>query len=155
MNDDKKNTDWPRPLQGVRVIDFSQLLPGPFCTHLLTEMGAETIKVEPPGGDPLRRLNPDKFNFYHRGKQSLCIDARAPGATEMLLNLIADADVLVEGFRPGVMDALQLGFDTASSRNPHLIYASITGYGQDGPYARRPAHDINCVAAYGPSWPNR
>jgi len=140
---------WPRPLEGVRIIDFSQLLPGPYCTHLLTEMGAETIKVEPPAGDPLRKINPAKFDFYNRGKRSVCIDAKKQGASEFLLRLIADADVLIEGFRPGVMQSLGLGFEAARACNPHLIYASITGYGQDGPYARRPGHDVNFVAAAG------
>jgi crotonobetainyl-CoA:carnitine CoA-transferase CaiB-like acyl-CoA transferase len=141
--------DWPQPLAGVRVIDFSQLLPGPYCTHLLTELGAETIKVEAPGGDPLRKMNAAKFNFYNRGKQSVCVDAREPEARDFLLRLIADADVVVEGFRPGAMDRLGLGYEAARAVNPHLVYASISGYGQTGPYARWPGHDVNFVAAGG------
>ena len=140
---------WPKPLEGVRIIDFSLLLPGPYCTHLLTEMGAETIKVEPPGGDPVRGLNAAAFAFCNRGKKSVCVDAKAPGSKEFLLRLIADADVVVEGFRPGVMDALGIGFEEARAHNGHLIYASISGYGQDGPYAKRPGHDVNFIAAAG------
>ena len=141
--------DWPRPLDGVRIVDFSVLVPGPFCTHMLTEMGAQTIKVEPPGGDPVRRMNPAAFAGLNRGKQSVCVDAKLPESKEFLLRLIADADVLVEGFRPGVMEALGLGFEQASARNPQLLYASISGYGQDGPYAERPGHDVNFIAAAG------
>lgn len=140
---------WPQPLEGVRIVDFSVLLPGPYCTHLLIQMGAEAVKVEPPGGDPVREMNPLAFSLLNRGKKSVCIDAKAPDAREFLLRLIADADVVVEGFRPGVMDALGLGFAQARKRNPRVIYASISGYGQDGPYARRPGHDLNFVAAAG------
>lgn len=140
---------WPRPLVGVRVLDFSVLLPGPYCTHLLSQMGAEVIKVEPPGGDPVREINPHAFSLLNRGKKSVCVDAKAPESTEFLLRMAADADVVVEGFRPGVMGAFGLGFEPMRERNPHLIYASISGYGQDGPYARRPGHDINFIAAAG------
>ncbi len=140
---------WPQPLAGVRIVDFSVLLPGPYCTHLLTQMGAEAIKVEPPGGDPVREINPQAFSLLNRGKKSICVDAKAADSTEFLLRLIADADVVVEGFRPGVMDAFGLGFEQMRERNPHLIYASISGYGQDGPYAHRPGHDLNFVAAAG------
>lgn len=140
---------WPQPLVGVKIIDFSLLLPGPYCTHLLTEMGATTIKVEPPSGDPVRSMSPKAFGFYNRGKQSVCVDAKRPEVREFLLRLTDDADVIVEGFRPGVMDTLGLGFDTVRARNPHLIYVSISGYGQDGVYAQRPGHDVNIIAAAG------
>jgi crotonobetainyl-CoA:carnitine CoA-transferase CaiB-like acyl-CoA transferase len=138
-----------QPLSGVKVIDFSLLLPGPYCTHLLTGMGATVIKVEPPTGDPVRRMNPESFNFINRGKQSICIDAKLATSIDKLLTLMQDADVVVEGFRPGVMDALGLGFEAIKRVNPHVIYASISGYGQDGPYAQRPGHDINFMAAAG------
>jgi crotonobetainyl-CoA:carnitine CoA-transferase CaiB-like acyl-CoA transferase len=141
--------NWPRPLEGVRIVDFSVLLPGPHCTQLLVQMGAEVIKVEPPGGDPVRAMNPHAFALLNRGKKSVCIDAKTPDAQEFLLRLIADADVVVEGFRPGVMDGFGLGFEQARDRNPRVIYASISGYGQDGPYARRPGHDLNFLAAAG------
>lgn len=140
---------WPRPLEGVRVIDLSLLLPGPYCTSLLAQMGATVVKVEPPGGDPVRQLNPAGFAVANRGKQSVVVDAHEPGGRALLARLVDDADVLVEGFRPGVMDRLGLGFEAARARNPHLVYASISGYGQDGPYADRPGHDVNVVAAAG------
>jgi len=140
---------WPRPLEGVRVVDFSLLLPGPYCTHLLTEMGATTVKVEPPGGDPMRHLSPEGFAHLHRGQQSVCVDARTAEAREFVLRLVADADVVVEGFRPGAMHALGLGFEDMARRNPHLVYLSLSAYGQSGPYARRPGHDVNVIAAAG------
>lgn len=143
------DTAWPEPLKGIRVIDFSLLLPGPHCTHMLAEMGATVVKVEPPGGDLLREFNPPLFAYLNRGKESVCADARQEGPRQMLLNLVADADVVVEGFRPGVMASLGLGFDAVAKRNPHVIYASISGYGQDGPYANRPGHDVNVIAAAG------
>jgi crotonobetainyl-CoA:carnitine CoA-transferase CaiB-like acyl-CoA transferase len=138
-----------QPLAGVQIVDFSLLLPGPYCTHLLTEMGATTVKVEPPTGDPVRQMNPESFNFINRGKQSICVDAKLASSREKLLQLMKDADVVVEGFRPGVMDALGLGFEVIKRVNPHVIYASISGYGQDGPYAQRPGHDLNFMAAAG------
>jgi len=141
--------NWPQPLAGVRILDFSVLLPGPYCTYLLQQMGAEVIKIEPPGGDPVRGMNPLSFSLLNRGKKSVCLDAKAPESVEFLLRMADDADVVIEGFRPGVMAGLGLGFEAMRERNPHLIYASISGYGQDGPYANRPGHDINFIAAAG------
>lgn len=142
-------TGWQLPLQGVRVIDFSLLLPGPFATHLLAQMGAEVIKLEPPGGDPMRVVNPHGFAHLNRGKQSVCADLREPEGRALVSALVASADVVVEGFRPGVLAAAGLGFEQVSARHPHIIYASISAFGQDGPYARRPAHDVNVLAAAG------
>lgn len=142
-------TPWPQPLAGVRILDFSLLLPGPYCTHLLTEMGAETIKVEPPAGDPARMMSPGGFATANRGKQSVCVDAADPESTEFMLRLAAECDVLVEGFRPGIMKRMGLSFEAVRERNPHVLYVSISAYGQDGPYASRPAHDVNTIAAAG------
>src|SRR4029077_19477515 len=127
------------PLADVRVLDFSTLLPGPLATLLLAEAGAEVIKIERPGrGDEMRSYAPkfgaDSVNFamLNRGKRSVAIDLKEPGAVERLMPLVASADVLVEQFRPGVMDRLGLGYDALSRGHPRLIYCSITGYGQSG-----------------------
>jgi alpha-methylacyl-CoA racemase len=145
-----------QPLAGVRVLDFSTLLPGPLATLVLAEAGAEVIKIERPGrGDEMRSYEPkfgaDSVNFalLNRGKRSIAIDLKAAGAVEKLKPLLASADVLVEQFRPGVMDRLGLGYDALRQLNPRLIYCAITGYGQHGPRAQAAAHDINYVAEAG------
>ena len=145
-----------QPLDGIRVLDFTTLLPGPLATLLLAEAGAEVIKIERPGiGDEMRlyhpRFGPDSVNFglLNRGKRSLAIDLKAPGAIDRLRPLLETADVLVEQFRPGVMDRLGLGFEHLSALNPRLVYCAITGYGQDGPKAQVAAHDLNYMADSG------
>ena len=145
-----------RPLEGIRVLDFSTLLPGPLATLLLAEAGAEVIKIERPGrGDEMRSYHPkfgaDSVNFalLNRGKRSIAIDLKAPGAVAALGPLIDSADVVVEQFRPGVMDRLGLGYDALSRINPRIIYCAITGYGQHGPRAEVAAHDLNYVAEAG------
>ncbi|TPQ25553.1 CaiB/BaiF CoA transferase family protein [Cupriavidus pinatubonensis] len=144
------------PLTGVKVLDFSTLLPGPLCSLLLAEAGAEVIKIERPGrGDEMRAYEPkvddDSANFVllNRGKQSVVIDLKAPGTLDHLMPLIHEADVLIEQFRPGVMDRLGLGYAALSTINPRLVYCSITGFGQYGPRASEAAHDLNYVAASG------
>lgn len=146
----------PQPLSGIRVLDFSTLLPGPMATLLLAEAGAEVIKIERPGsGEDMRhylpKVGPDAVNFamLNRGKRSLAIDLKAADAVAKLTPLIAEADVLVEQFRPGVMDRLGLGYEALKSVNPRLIYCSITGYGQNGPRRDEAAHDLNYVANSG------
>ena len=133
-----------RPLEGIRVIDFSTLLPGPLATLLLAEAGAEVIKIERPGratrcGAIEPKLGADGVNFalLNRGKRSIAIDLKAPDALARLRPLIDGADVVVEQFRPGVMDRLGLGYDALEALNPRLVYCAITGYGQDGPQGRR------------------
>jgi alpha-methylacyl-CoA racemase len=145
-----------QPLTGVNVIDFSTLLPGPLCTLLLAEAGADVIKVEKPsGGDDMRSYTPragdDSLNFglLNRAKRSIVVDLKSAEGRASILPLIAEADVLVEQFRPGVMERLGLGFDELARINPKLIYASITGYGQSGPKANRAAHDLNYMAETG------
>lgn len=149
-------TDRRGPLAGIRVLDFSTLLPGPLATLLLAEAGAEVIKIERPGrGDEMRSYRPrfgdDSVNFalLNRGKRSIAIDLKAPGAVESLHPLLRAADVLVEQFRPGVMDRLGLGYDALRAINPRLIYCAITGWGQSGPKADIAAHDLNYVAEAG------
>lgn len=146
----------PGPLAGVRVLDLSRLLPGAFATQMLAELGAEVLKVEDPaGGDPMRHLPPilDGRGIYdlllNRGKKSVALDLKNPGDAEVLDRLVATADIVVESFRPGT--ARRLGVDAARlrARYPRLVHCSITGYGQTGPYAERPGHDLNYVALSG------
>jgi len=145
-----------QPLAGIRVLDFSTLLPGPLATLLLAEAGAEVIKIERPGtGDEMRGYDPkfgaDSVNFalLNRGKRSIAIDLKQPGAVERLMPLVKSADVIVEQFRPGVMDRLGLGYEAVSRVNPRIIYCAITGYGQSGPKAMTAAHDLNYAAETG------
>jgi crotonobetainyl-CoA:carnitine CoA-transferase CaiB-like acyl-CoA transferase len=145
-----------RPLAGVRVLDFSTLLPGPLATLLLAEAGAEVIKIERPGrGDEMRSYVPkfgtDSVNFamLNRGKRSIAIDLKAADALERLQPLLKSADVVVEQFRPGVMDRLGLGYAALKAINPRIVYCAITGWGQTGPKADVAAHDLNYVAESG------
>src|SRR5258706_3875162 len=144
------------PLEGIRVLDFSTLLPGPLATLLLAEAGAEVIKIERPGrGDEMRSYAPkfgaDSVNFalLNRGKRSIAIDLKNKTAIGKLQPLLESADVVVEQFRPGVMDRLGLGYEALSTINPRLIYCAITGYGQHGPRADTAAHDLNYIADAG------
>ena len=144
------------PLAGIRVLDFSTLLPGPLATLLLAEAGAEGIKIERPGeGDEMRSYVPkfgtDSVNFalLNRGKRSIALDLKAQDAVARLTPLLKGADVIVEQFRPGVMDRLGLGYESLSSLNPRIIYCSITGYGQSGARALTAAHDLNYIAEAG------
>jgi alpha-methylacyl-CoA racemase len=145
-----------QPLSGIRVIDFSTLLPGPLAGLILAEAGAEVIKIERPGsGDEMRgyepKLGEDSVNFalLNRGKRSIAIDLKDPLERGRLLPLIAEADVLIEQFRPGVMDRLGLGYKTLREINLRLVYCSITGYGQSGPRSDVAGHDLNYIAETG------
>lgn len=145
-----------RPLQDIRVLDFSTLLPGPMCTLFLAEAGADVIKIERPGtGDDMRgyapRLGKDSINFalLNRGKKSVAADLKDPKTIEAIKRLIVDSDVIVEQFRPGVMARLGLGFDQVCQINPKIIYCSITGFGQSGPLSNVAAHDLNYQAETG------
>ncbi len=141
-----------RPLESVRVVDFTQLLPGPAATRFLADFGAEVIKIEPPAGDPSRQVPPfvegesALFAEINRGKKSVVADLKDERDRRAVLKLCASADVVMEGFRPGVMDRMGLGYELLSSRNPRLIYVAITGFGQD---ALRAGHDINYLALAG------
>jgi crotonobetainyl-CoA:carnitine CoA-transferase CaiB-like acyl-CoA transferase len=156
MPDHKEQQDEFLPLSGVKVLDFSTLLPGPVCSLLLAESGAEVIKIErPQGGDDMRSYSPkagdDSSNFVilNRGKKSFAVDLKDPQAIEQLKPFIMEADIVLEQFRPGVMDRLGLGYESLSKLNPRLIYCSITGFGQTGPLANVAAHDLNYVAQTG------
>ena len=138
------------PLAGVRVLDFSELLPGPFLTQSLVEMGADVLKVErPPHGDHVRRVGPALFAAVNRGKRSWLADLKDPAQRDAVAALAEQADVLIEGYRPGVMARLGLDHGTLARRNPRLIVLSLSGYGSDGPRASWPGHDINYLAAAG------
>ncbi len=138
-------------LEGLRVLDLTRLLPGPFCTMLLGDLGADVVKVEEPtGGDPARHGTTGAlFLLVNRNKRSLTLDLKTAEGRDLLLRLVDGADVLVEGFRPGVMDRLKLGYDVLAQRNPRLIYATLSGFGQSGPYRDRPGHDLNYIALAG------
>jgi len=138
------------------VLDLTRLLPGPFCTMLLADMGADVIKVEEPGSGDYMRWTPPLidgqsalFNAVNRNKRSLTLNLKTDSGRELLMRLVEHADVLVEGNRPGVMDRLGLGWAAVHERNPKLVMCSITGYGQDGPFAARAGHDLNYMATAG------
>lgn len=144
------------PLKGIKVLDFSTLLPGPLCSLLLAEAGADVVKVERPGqGGEMRSYAPmfstDSVNFtlLNRGKESITIDLKAHENRALLDDLICRSDVLIEQFRPGVMARLGLGYEKVKKINPRIIYCSITGYGQYGPKAQVAAHDLNYLAESG------
>jgi alpha-methylacyl-CoA racemase len=144
------------PLSGIRVLDLTRLLPGAFCTMLLADRGADVIKVEEPGtGDYMRWTPPlvhgqsALFDAINRNKRSIELDLKSERGKEILLRLVATADVLVEGNRPGVMGRLGLGWEVLHERNPKLVMCSVTGYGQDGPFASRAGHDLNYMAIAG------
>lgn len=144
------------PLAGIRVLDLTRLLPGPFCSLLLADLGADVIRVEQPvSGDAMRGYPPLRdgqsvaFNAVNRNKRSLTLNLKAPAGRELFLSLVERADCVLEGNRPGVMDRLGLGWPVLRKRNPALVLCSITGYGQEGPWAQRAGHDLNYLATSG------
>lgn len=142
-------------LQGVRVVDLTRILSGPFCTLMLADMGAEVIKVEPPGGDPLRAQGVIVeglswyFASFNRNKRSMVLNLRHASGKEALRRLIATADVVVDNFRPGVMAAMGLDWPRLTALRPGIIHTSVTGFGEHGPYAGRPAFDFITQAMSG------
>jgi crotonobetainyl-CoA:carnitine CoA-transferase CaiB-like acyl-CoA transferase len=143
-------------LEGIRVLDLSLFLPGPYLTLAMADHGAEVIKVEPPGeGDPGRSIGladgPSTvfFRNLNRGKKSIVLNLKQPAEREALLRLCDSADVLVESFRPGVAQRLGFGYERVRARNPRIVYCSISAFGQDGPYRDRPAHDLAVEALTG------
>jgi len=150
----------PMPLEGIRVVDLTWLTAGPFCTRLLADYWADVIKIEPPDGDPARRLPPffkdipgpersGLFLFLNTNKRSVVLDLRDGGDRERLLSLIPDADVVVENFSPGTMDRLGLGYDVLRARNPRIVLTSISNFGQDGPYRDWQGIDLTLYAMGG------
>jgi crotonobetainyl-CoA:carnitine CoA-transferase CaiB-like acyl-CoA transferase len=143
-------------LAGLTVLDLTRLLPGAYCTPMLADLGADVIKVEEPGrGDYNREFPPinvkesGSFLLLNRNKRSVTVNLKTDNGKAILRRLAARADILVEGFRPGVMDRLGVGYEALTKENPRLIYCAISGYGQDGPYAKTPGHDLNYMALAG------
>jgi crotonobetainyl-CoA:carnitine CoA-transferase CaiB-like acyl-CoA transferase len=132
-------------LSGVRVLDLSIWRPGPYATQLLADLGADVLKVEPPGGDPMR-IFPELFSNLNGNKRSVVLNLHDPGDRAHAHELARDADALVEGFRPGVATRLGMGEAELRAINPSLVYCSVSGYGQDGPLAAAPGHDLNYQA---------
>ena len=152
----QQQSGWAGPLQGIRVIDLTRVLAGPFCTQSLGDLGAEVLKIEPPDrGDETRHFPPfiggesHYFLGINRNKKSLVIDLQKPAGAGILHALVAKADILVENYRPGVMDRLGLGYDRLSGINPQLIYCAISGFGLTGPLRDKPSFDIVTQALSG------
>src|SRR5262245_52719002 len=144
------------PLAGVRVLDLSRLIPGPFCTLILSDLGASIDKLEDPHvGDYMRMFPPHKnglsgrFNALNRDKRSICLDLKKPEGARAFLRLVTRYDVVVETFRPGVLDRLGVGFSRMQEMNPKIVLCSISGYGQSGPLRDRAGHDINYISVGG------
>lgn len=144
------------PLSSLKVLDFSTLLPGPFASLLLVDMGAEVLRIESPTRMDLVRVLPPfdgdsstSHAYLNRNKRSLALDLKNPEALAVVHRLVAEYDIVLEQFRPGVMDKLGLGYEALKAINPRLIYVSITGYGQSGPYRDRAGHDLNYLALSG------
>ncbi len=142
-------------LEGVRVLDLSLFLPGPYLTMVMADHGAEVIKVEPPAGEPVRNIGPRAggesvwFRNTHRGKKSVVLNLKDPADLAALHGLVRGCDVMVESFRPGVVERLGIGAAAMTALNPRLIYCSISAFGQDGPLRDRPAHDLAVEALAG------
>lgn len=144
------------PLASLKILDFSTLLPGPFASLLLADMGAQVLRVESPGRVDLTRALPPHVDgtsashaYLNRNKDSIGLNLKAPEALEVVRRLVMDHDIVLEQFRPGVMDKLGVGYAALKEVNPRLIYVSVTGYGQTGPYRHRAGHDINYLALSG------
>ena len=144
-----------QPLSDIRILDLSRLLPGPYLTQLMADMGAEVIKVETPLAGDYSRLAPPEMglgNLYetvNQGKKSLALNYRNPRGRELFLKLAATADVILEGFRPTVADKYGIGYEAIRAVKPDIIYCSLSGYGQDGPYQRRAGHDLSYLSIGG------
>src|SRR5665213_2678953 len=132
------------PLEGIRIVEFAGIGPGPFAGMLFADMGAEVIRIDRKGGRQASQME-----IYLRGRRTVAFDLKKPEAVEAALKLIENADALIEGFRPGVMERLGLGPDIALKRNPKLVYGRMTGWGQSGPYAKAAGHDMNYIAISG------
>src|SRR5204863_4027872 len=137
-----------KALEGLRVLDVTQVMAGPFCTMLLADLGADVIKIEPPSGDSTRTMpgavgtDSPSFNAVNRGKRSVVLDLKTPQGVDAVKALVRTADILVENYRPGALDKLGLGYAVLSAINPRLIYASISGYGQTGPSRHKGGFDL-------------
>ena len=142
------NDDSSRTLGHVSILDLTVNVPGPFCSTILGDLGARVIKVEPPGGDPLRH-SPGMWASINHGKESIALDLKTGGGREVLHRLARQADIVLEGWRPGVAERLGADYAALSEHNPGLVYCSISGFGQEGPWRDRPGHDVNYLALSG------
>ena len=145
-----------KALTGIKVIDFSKWLPGQYCGMVLGDFGADVIKVETPTGDDTRRFFPEALpgmSYWHlalnRNKRGITADIKTEGGRKLLLRLLSEADVFLEGFRPGYLARYGLDYATVREINPQLVYCSITGFGQTGSYRHKPAHDLNVIGLAG------
>lgn len=137
------------PLKGLKVLELAGIGPGPFCAMMLADMGAEVLRLDRSDAVRSPAERDPRFEILNRGRRSVALDLKSPGAVELVLDLVAQSDVLIEGFRPGVMERLGLGPEACLGRNPRLIYGRMTGWGQEGPLARTAGHDINYIALTG------
>jgi len=144
------------PLEGMQVLDLSQMLPGGLCTQILADLGADVIKIEnPQGGDGFRNAPPrigangSFFHILNRNKKSITLNIKKPEGRDIFLKMAAHADVIIENGRPGAMKKMGLAYEDMQSLNSRMVYCSLTGFGQTGPYRERPAHDINILAISG------
>jgi crotonobetainyl-CoA:carnitine CoA-transferase CaiB-like acyl-CoA transferase len=137
------------PLAGLRVLDLSLLLPGPFCTQMLADLGADIVKVEPPAGDGSRTSPTEIHASANRNKRSIVLDLKSAEGRAHCLALAAAADVFIEGFRPGVVERLGVGVEQVRRVRPDIVYCSVSGFGREGPLASAPGHDVNYLAASG------
>src|ERR1700712_1436778 len=138
------------PLQGIRVVEIGSIGPGPFCAMLLADLGADVIRVDRKSGAALVSPNADfRSELLHRGRRSIAVDLKHPDGAEIVLSMVEKADVLIEGFRPGVTERLSIGPEQCAARNPRLVYGRMTGFGQDGPMSQAVGHDLNYVALSG------
>lgn len=143
------------PLNGIRILDLSHMLPGPFSTMMLADMGAEVIKIEPPSGDGFRAREPkvnqegSAFLMVNRSKKSCALNLRTPEGLSQFMALAASADVVIEQYKPGTAKRLGIDYESVRKVNPQIVYCSLSGYGQDGPYRDMPGHDINYLSISG------
>src|SRR5437588_7101440 len=137
------------PLSGIRVLEFEAIGPGPFAGMLLADMGADVLVIDRPASSDLGLKRERWYDVMMRGKRSVTLDLKSPSAKTAALDLVARADALIEGFRPGVMERLGLGPDVALERNPRLVYGRMTGWGQTGPLAHSAGHDLTYIALTG------
>jgi formyl-CoA transferase len=158
MSSQESSNKRPLPLAGVRVLDISQVMAGPYACMLLADLGADVIKIEPPGGGDQTRgamgfkmKGPDSMGFLNmnRNKRSVALNLKSDAGRELLLRMAKDADILIENYRPGAMTRLGLGYDVLKEINPRLVYTSISGFGQTGPWADRPGFDLMAQAMSG------
>jgi crotonobetainyl-CoA:carnitine CoA-transferase CaiB-like acyl-CoA transferase len=139
----KHTAQSPSALHGIKIVDLSIQIPGPYCSMILADLGAEVIKIEQPGVGDFARVLPHLFNGINRNKKSVILELKSPKGKEILYKLVEHADIVLEGFRPGVAKKLGIDYATLKGINPRIIYCSISGYGQDGPYKNISGHDIN------------